>query len=75
MLQFMLFKIPGLLITWQAKLGHIGHDRLHRLAWAGLLGSLSKEELSVCEHCLARKATRLPFGKAKRASSPLQLIH
>jgi transposase InsO family protein len=31
--------------------------------------------LPVCEHCLAGKATRLPFGKAKRASSPLQLIH
>jgi len=31
--------------------------------------------LSVYEHCLAGKATRLPFGKAKRASSPLQLIH
>jgi len=31
--------------------------------------------LPVCEYCLAGKATRLPFGKAKRASSPLQLIH
>ena len=29
----------------------------------------------MCEHCLAGKATRLPFGKAKRASSPLQIIH
>ena len=27
------------------------------------------------EHCLVGKATRLPFHKAKRASSPLQLIH
>jgi transposase InsO family protein len=63
------------IITWHARLGHIGQDRLHRLARAGLLGSLTKEELPICEHCLARKATRLPFGKAKRASSPLQLIH
>jgi hypothetical protein len=31
--------------------------------------------LLVCEHCLAGKATRLPFGKVKRASSLLQLIH
>jgi hypothetical protein len=31
--------------------------------------------LPVCEYCLAGKATRLPFGKAKRAMSPLQLIH
>ena len=62
-------------ITWHARLGHIGQDRLHRLARAGLLESLTKEELPVCEHCLAGKSTRLPFGKAKRASSPLQLIH
>jgi hypothetical protein len=63
------------IITWHARLGHIGQDRLHRLARAGLLGSLTKEKLLICEHCLAGKATRLPFGKAKRASSPLQLIH
>ena len=52
-----------------------GQDSLYRLARAGLLGSLTKEELFVCEHCLTGKATRLPFSKAKRASSPLQLIH
>jgi len=63
------------IITWHARLGHIGQDRLHRLARAGLLGSLTKEKLLICEHCLAGKATRLPFGKTKRASSPLQLIH
>jgi len=45
------------------------------LTRAGLLGSLTKEILPVCEYFLARKATRLAFGKAKRASSPLQLIH
>jgi len=59
------------IITWHARLGHIGQDRLHRLARTGLLGPLTKEELPICEHCLAGKATRLPFGKAKRASSPL----
>jgi hypothetical protein len=63
------------IITWHARLGHIGKDRLHRLTRAGLLGSLTKEELPICEHCLAGKTTRLPFGKAKRASSSLQLIH
>ena len=62
-------------ILWHARLGHIGQDRLNRLARAGLLGSLAKVELPTCEHCLAGKATRLPFGKAKRAISPLQLIH
>jgi len=45
------------------------------LTRAGLLGSLTKEILPVCEYFLAGKATRLAFGKAKRASSPLQHIH
>jgi hypothetical protein len=63
------------IITWHARLGHIGQDRLHRLTRAGLLGSLAKEELPIYELCLTGKATRLPFGKAKRASSPLHLIH
>jgi len=63
------------IITWHARLGHIRQDQLHRLARAGLLGSLTKEKLLICEHCLAGKATRLPFDKAKRASSPLQVIH
>lgn len=63
------------IITWHARLGHIGQDQLNRLARVSLIGLLSKMELPVCEHCLARKATRLPFGKAKRSSSPLQLIH
>jgi len=50
-------------------------DWLYRLTRAGLLGSLTKNELFVCECCLAGKTTRLLFGKAKRVSSPLQLIH
>jgi hypothetical protein len=41
------------------------------LAKTGLLGSLTKKKLLVYEYCLAGKATTLPFGKAKRASSPL----
>ena len=63
------------IIIWYARLGHIGQDRLHRLTGAGLLGSLTIKELLVYEYCLAGKAIRLPFSKAKRASSPLQLIH
>ena len=31
--------------------------------------------MPIYEHCLTRKATRLPFGKAKRTIIPLQLIH
>jgi len=63
------------IITWQAKLGHIRQAWLHRLARDGVLESLTKKKLLVCEHCLTGKATRLPFDKAKRASNPLQLIH
>jgi len=63
------------IITWHPRLWHIGQDRLHRLARADLLGSPTKEILHVCEYCLVGKATRLPFGKAKRVSSPLQLIY
>ena len=62
-------------VKWHARLGHIGQDRLKRLVEADLLGSINKIDLSVCEQCLVRKATRLPFGKAKRACFPLELIH
>ena len=62
-------------VKWHARLGHIGQDRLKRLAKAGLLGSIDKIDLSVCEQCLAGKAMRLPFGKAKIACFPLELIH
>ena len=58
-----------------ARLSHIGQSRMNRLAKEGLLGTLDKIELSTCEHCLAGKTTRKPFGKGTRAESPLQLIH
>ena len=46
-----------------------------RLAREGLMGNLAKVILSTCEHCLVGKSKRKPFGKATRASFPLQLIH
>ena len=61
-------------VKWHARLGHIGQDRLKRLAKADLLGYIDKIDLPVCEQCLEGKATRLPFGKAKRACFPLELI-
>jgi len=61
--------------TWHARLGHIGQDRMNRLAREGLLGSFNKIELAICENCLAGKTTRKPFGKGIRAENPLQLIH
>ena len=62
-------------VTWHARLGHIGRDRMTRLAREGLLGPLAKVDLPVCEPCLAGKACRKPFGKAVRATQPLELVH
>ena len=62
-------------VKWHGRLGHLGQDRLKRLAKVGLLGSINKIDLPVCEQCLAGKATRLPFAKAERACFPLDLIH
>ena len=62
-------------VKWHARLGHIGQDRLKRLAKDGLLGSIEKIFLPICEHRLVGKATRLPFGKDKRAILPLQLFN
>ena len=36
-------------VKWHVRLGHTGHDRLKRLAKAGLLGSIDKIDLPVCE--------------------------
>ena len=44
---------------------------MKKLAQTGLLGSLAQVKLSICEHYLAEKTTKLPFGKAKRATSKL----
>ena len=38
---------------WHARLGHIGQERMNRLAKEGLLGTHAKINLSICEHCLA----------------------
>uniref|UniRef100_A0A2N9FJ35 Integrase catalytic domain-containing protein n=1 Tax=Fagus sylvatica TaxID=28930 RepID=A0A2N9FJ35_FAGSY len=62
-------------MNWHARLGHIGQDRMTRLAREGLLGPLAKVNLPTCEHCLARKSTRKPFGKGIRTTVPLELIH
>ncbi|GAV60933.1 gag_pre-integrs domain-containing protein, partial [Cephalotus follicularis] len=62
-------------VTWHARLGHIGQDRMTRLAREGLLGPLAKVNLPICEPCLAGKACRKPFGKAIRDTHPLELVH
>jgi len=61
-------------IKWHAGLSHIGQDRMSWLAKEGLLDQFTKVKLPKYESCLAGKATAKPFGKALRASSPLELI-
>ena len=48
---------------------------MNRLASDGLLGPITKVELSTFEYCLQGKAIRKSFGKAVRAELSLQLIH
>ena len=62
-------------INWHTRLGHIGQNRMTRLAREGLLGPLAKVELPICEHCIVEKSIRKPFWKVVRATIPLQLIH
>ena len=62
-------------ITWHARPGHIGRDRMTRLAREGLLGSLTKVDLQLYEPCLAGKACRKPFGTTKRAAHPIELVY
>ena len=56
---------------WHARLGHIGQQRMDRLAKEGLLGQIEKVNLSTCENCLAGKMARKLFGKGTRAELPL----
>ena len=60
---------------WHARLGHIGKDRMTWLAREGLLGSLTKVDLQLCEPCLPGKACRKPFGTIKRVAQPIELVH
>jgi len=62
-------------VKWHARLGYVGQDTINRLAKEGLVDQLTMGKLPRCESCLAGKATMKPFGKASRASSPLELIH
>lgn len=62
-------------IKWHARLGHIGQERMNRLAQEGLMGSLVKVDLSMRQPCLAGKACIKPFGKDICATHSLELIH
>ena len=45
------------------------------MARKGLLGSLTKVDLQLCEPCLEDKACRKPFGTTKRVSQLIKLVH
>lgn len=60
---------------WHVHLRHIGQDRMNRLVRDGLLGQLANMNIPTCEHFLAGKSTRKPFGKTTRVEFPLQLVH
>src|SRR5207245_1099068 len=66
------FDVESESMKWHNRSGHIGHDMIACLVKHGLIGSLT---LSPCEPCLADKAKKGVFCKAKRASAPLDLIH
>jgi hypothetical protein len=61
--------------VWHSRLCHIGQNRMSRLTKQGYLGSVDKAVMPTCEHCIAGKISRKPFGKAKRAEAPLHIIH
>ena len=42
-------------IIWHARLGHIGQERMTRLAREGLMGDLAEVTLSTYDHCLVGK--------------------
>ena len=42
-------------IIWHARLGHIGQERMTRLAREGLMGDLAKVTLSTYDHFLVGK--------------------
>ena len=46
-----------------------------QLAREGLLVSLTKVDLQLCEPCLAGKACRKPFGTKKRVAHLIELVH
>ena len=57
------------------RLGHIGQQRIDRLAKEGMLGQIEMISLPTCENCLKGKMARKPFRTGTRSEFPLQLIH
>ncbi|KAL0284949.1 UNVERIFIED_CONTAM: Retrovirus-related Pol polyprotein from transposon TNT 1-94 [Sesamum angustifolium] len=61
--------------TWPHKIGTHRTRNDGKVSSRRPIGSLAKVNLPVCEPCMAGKACRKPFGKAKKATRPLELVH
>ena len=60
---------------WHLRLGHINHDRIHRLVTSKHLSPLDVNALPVCEPCLECKMTMRPFkAKVYRVKEVLELV-
>ena len=46
---------------WHLRLGHIGEDRVTKLALDGLISSFGLETYPTCKFCLQGKMTKAPF--------------
>ena len=62
-------------VIWYTRLGHIRAEKITRLVRGGLLGPLALVTLPTCERYFTGKLTRKLFGKAKCASTLLNLFH
>ena len=64
---------------WHKRLGHLGHDRLARLAKENLVDALAVElpaQSPLCVSCLDGKQKRFPFSHTgTRRSELLELVH
>ena len=62
-------------VIWHARVGHIGQERMNRLARENLLGQFTKIDRLTFEYYLASKRTRKKIGKGTRTKNPLQIIN
>jgi len=70
-----MFSTQFSLCFWYTPLGHVGQDRISRLAEEGLLDWLIRIKLPRHEPRLTDKAAMKAFSKATRAPTPSELIH
>lgn len=72
---FVVIDVDSESLKSHSRLGHIGQDEMTCLGKNGILAPLTKVNLLTCEPCLAKKYARKTYGKVKRASAPLDIIH